>query len=276
LLRDKLDAPILCTPSGKEAQTTALTLKETRPQCIQRLTGLASEQKPRINWVDWQTESDKDNPRQQAFIRIYETNYWGGALGSGTGSELGFSVPVRCYLSQLIVAYNIKTILDAPCGDLWWMSHFLEEHPQVNYIGVDIVPALVRHHKSVYQGKSNWEFHLGDLTDTQLFSKIKNSSPLWKDNVLILTRHAIEHNTVPDQVTIFRNLHNSGAAYLLTTNHPETCSQPTTTESGGFSRTNFMLAPVKLPKPVEYLHESEVAYMGLWRLPLVGWKPDQV
>src|SRR3712207_7875432 len=40
---------------------------------------------------------------------------------SGRGSELGATESLRSYLPQLFERLNIKTFLDAPCGDWNWM-----------------------------------------------------------------------------------------------------------------------------------------------------------
>jgi len=250
---------------------------QVRPTCEDRLSRLASiTPLVKIDWTKWTTPADLDNPRQQAFIKIYEDYVWGGGLGSGPGSALTYTVPIRCYLHNLILAFEITTIIDAPCGDLWWMSNFLKEHPDTSYIGIDIVPAVINHHKHVYNN-SNWEFYVGDLTDAKLFPSVKAKSKVWKGNTMIMTRHAIEHNTLKDQVIILKNIHASGASHFFGTTHVDTHVQEITNVAGGFSKANFRLAPHNLPSPLEYLYEkSAVVYMGFWTLPFSNWKPDSV
>jgi len=227
-----------------------------------------------VNWKNWTTAEDINNPIQSAFIQIYETNSWGGGLGSGPGSALTFTTHIRCYMHNLILAFNIQTIIDAPCGDLWWMSYFLSEHPNLNYIGVDIVPAVINHHKDVHS-RHNREFYVGDLTNTQMFSNIKANSKVWKGNTMIMTRHAIEHNKAADQIVILKNIHDSKANYFFGTSHVDTHVQQFTDKSGGFSAANFRLAPYNLPPPIEYMYEqSKEVYMGFWTLPFSQWKPQ--
>jgi SAM-dependent methyltransferase len=60
---------------------------------------------------------------------------------SGPGSSLRSTYALRKALPKLIQEFGIKSILDAPCGDCYWISKV--NLRQQMYIGVDIVTKLV-------------------------------------------------------------------------------------------------------------------------------------
>jgi len=248
--------------------------QESRLECINRLKNKATELEPRINWTEW-IDQRSTEPREATFIRIYEKSNWGDSgQGSGQGSSLEFSVPIRCYLNKLIYDFKIDTIVDAPCGSFWWMKHFLEENPHINYIGVDIMPALIKHHNTKYKSDTR-EFYHGDLVDSELFSKIKDQSKIWKGTVLLMVRHAIEHNTGKDGMTIFHNIQNSAIPLFFGTTHVHSHDPPETLP-GGYSKLNFEFPPFNLPHPIELFYELGNTWAGLWTLPFQDWHPDPI
>jgi hypothetical protein len=70
-------------------------------------------------------------PRRQIFADVCDSQAWRSAeSGSGTGSEVAVTAPVRDALPELLRRLGIKTMLDAPCGDWNWMR--LVELPDVS------------------------------------------------------------------------------------------------------------------------------------------------
>jgi len=55
----------------------------------------------------------------------------------GWGSEIEHTVNIRAKLPQIIRYYGIKSINDAGCGDLCWISHL--DMATIDYVGYDIV-----------------------------------------------------------------------------------------------------------------------------------------
>uniref|UniRef100_UPI002157A42F class I SAM-dependent methyltransferase n=2 Tax=Pseudomonadota TaxID=1224 RepID=UPI002157A42F len=56
----------------------------------------------------------------------------------------------RTELPHLLREFNIRSVLDIPCGDFNWMRHV--DLGGVHYIGADIVPELVEHNRRTYRG----------------------------------------------------------------------------------------------------------------------------
>ena len=81
--------------------------------------------------------------RVQAFRTIYDENRWQSLESrSGHGSTVAYTRGLRKSLEQYLTKLNVKSFLDAPCGDFNWMRHLVLP-PQTQYIGGDIIPELV-------------------------------------------------------------------------------------------------------------------------------------
>ena len=60
---------------------------------------------------------------QDRFELIYNENYWeSDESRSGLGSEIKNTKEVLKALKKIIKEYNIRSIIDIPCGDFNWMS----------------------------------------------------------------------------------------------------------------------------------------------------------
>jgi hypothetical protein len=104
--------------------------------------------------------------RAQIFTRIYQKNSWGHPESvSGSGSDSTQTRIIRRELAALIKELNIRTLLDAPCGDYYWMKEV--ERPLTKYIGVDIVPELIESNQRMY-GSSTTTFTVTDIAEDEL------------------------------------------------------------------------------------------------------------
>ena len=76
---------------------------------------------------------------EEKFNIIYDTNYWSdGQSRSGSGSNLESTKSIKSHLPKIIKDFEIKSIFDAPCGDLNWMQEILKTI-DINYHGSDSV-----------------------------------------------------------------------------------------------------------------------------------------
>src|SRR5271157_1733125 len=115
------------------------------------------------------------------FTNYYRKNTWlSKESRSGLGSELKQTREIIKQLPLLIKQFNIKSLLDIPCGDFNWMQHV---DLGCAYIGADIVKELIEENKRKY----NKTFvHLDLLT-----SKLPKVD-------LILCRDCLVHFSVED------------------------------------------------------------------------------
>src|SRR5689334_23493969 len=84
----------------------------------------------------------KDRDAGEIFSDIYNENVWENDESvSGDGSTLEYTANLREKLPDLFRQFEIKSILDAPCGDYNWFRHVSRGY--VDYVGGDIVSELI-------------------------------------------------------------------------------------------------------------------------------------
>jgi hypothetical protein len=197
------------------------------------------------------------------FDRIYEKNAWASAGSvSGPGSERRETEDVRALLPPLLARLGVGAMLDAPCGDFAWMREV--DLGGCDYVGGDIVAALVAANGAAYGGPRRKFLRLDVRSD-----------PIPKVD-LIFCRDCLIHLSFPDGLAALANFRRSGAAWLLTTTHPD-IAENLPIRTGDYRPVDLMKPPYRLPPPVE-IHRDRYApaqgetlldpgkSLGLWRL----------
>ena len=114
-------------------------------------------------------EDRADAARRQAFEQIYAKGLWAtdpqGKGTSGGGSTLQATTLYRRFLQDFMAAYRIRSVVDAGCGD-WEFSQALD-WTGVDYLGVDIVPAVIEANKQRFE-KPNIRFAVADIVREEL------------------------------------------------------------------------------------------------------------
>jgi hypothetical protein len=202
--------------------------------------------------------------RAQIFRRIHRLNRWSSAATvSGIGSDLEQTAIVRRELPALLARHQIRSLVDAPCGDLFWLRR-MEGLELDRYIGVDIVPELVRK-LSLAPPISNAEFRRLDVV----------SDPLPKADA-VLCRDLLVHLRYGQIYRCLRNFRASGSTYVLLTTFPEHANADIV--SGRWRPVNLQAEPFSFPEPLDVIVEGNtqrnlrrgVSYedksLALWRL----------
>jgi hypothetical protein len=198
--------------------------------------------------------------RREKFTEVYQKNTWGGKESvSGTGSDLSQTEDLRRRLPELLKELGVKSLIDAPCGDLNWMGGVAWEEMGVKYIGVDIVAELIEKLRARYPGR---QFECCDLV-TDILPKAE----------LIFCRDCLVHLPLAEICEVIRNFARSGATWLLTTTFPKSGVNKDVRWSG-WRPLNLEMAPFNFPRPeraiVEGCTEDGGAHadksLGLWRL----------
>lgn len=149
-----------------------------------------------------------DEGMQKLFTKIYNKNRWNSAESrSGPSSTLRRTENLRKELPRLLHKFDIKTLFDAPCGDMNWMRVLLKE-VDVHYIGGDIVEPLIEQHQADPELNKRGRFMLLDLT----------RDPLPAADMM-LARDFLFHLSFADALAFMRNFAASDIRYLLTTSH---------------------------------------------------------
>src|SRR5579871_6108869 len=142
--------------------------------------------------------------RRRTFTRIFHRNEWGSeASVSGPGSDLDQTAVLRERLPDLLRSLHVRTMVDVPCGDFGWMH--LVDLPVESYIGLDVVPQIVRRCADLY-GEDGVEFRVADI--------VKRRPPKVD---LVFCRDLLVHLSDRDVRKALRNIIRSGSRWLLTT-----------------------------------------------------------
>ncbi|MGH2760940.1 MAG: class I SAM-dependent methyltransferase [Actinomycetota bacterium] len=184
-------------------------------------------------------------------------NLWRGSESrSGPGSSLDETAAVRAELPRIVDAYGIRSVLDIPCGDFFWMK---EVPLEIAYIGGDVVKRIVDDNNRRY-GSDRRRFIRLDL----------RVYPLPRVD-LVLCRDILDHLSFSDIHGSIDNVIRSGATYLIATTYPERDANEDI-RSGDWRPVNLQREPFRLPDPIELINERsrKPGYsdksLGLWRV----------
>ena len=188
------------------------------------------------------------------FSEIYETNAWRDPESvSGRGSTLARTNIITSRLPLLLQELNAKSLLDAACGDFNWMRYV--DLGSIEYIGVDIVPALIDRNRQLYQTDQR-TFAVHDITRDRL-----------PDADVILCRDCLIHLSCKSIKATISNFKQTSATHLLCTTHT-TITENIDCPDGSWRNINLLLPPFNFPQPVKSIVEdAELGKcIGVWPL----------
>lgn len=196
------------------------------------------------------------------FKLIYDKNYWVNKnTRSGNGSDFTETPIIRLQLPYILKKYDIKTVLDLGCGEMFWQKEMDLPFLQM-YIGADIVPNIIEHNKRTISDK-RYSFVLLDIVEQEIPCADA-----------IVCRDVFQHLTDHDIKKAIDNIKKSGSRYLITSSFREktknidhkTKSNPVQSKINGSER-NLELAPFNFPPPVEYITEGfRGKSLGIWQI----------
>lgn len=200
---------------------------------------------------------------ESAFSKVYRNNeWWDGESKSGPGSSLTQTRRLREELPLLFKELGVRTLLDAPCGDFYWMK---EVALDVQYIGADIVREMIKDNRKKFKGR-NRKFIVLDITKDKL-PRVD----------LIFCRDALVHLSFDEVWLALRNFKRSGSTYLLTTTFTEWKASVDIT-TGNHRPLNLQLPPFNFPPPLRIINEGCTEQdgrfadksQGLWKISELG------
>ncbi len=176
------------------------------------------------------------DPTKELFTNIFNTNAWQGSDSrSGPSSNMERTRSLREALPGIIQKYGIKTFLDAPCGDFFWMKTIAPQLP-IQYIGADIVDEMITENRAKYPG-SNLSFVHLDLT----------KGPIPSADVLFC-RDCLFHLSYQDIAKVFRNFMASECQYFMTTSHNSGTFENKDIKTGGWRQFDLFKPPFNFPQ----------------------------
>jgi len=202
--------------------------------------------------------------RRRKFNDIFRDRFWGnGESVSGPGSSLAETAVVREGLGAIVREHGVRTLLDAPCGDFFWLGRTDLELDF--YVGVDIVPELVRLNRERH-ARPGRDFLEADIVVDRLPAAD-----------LVLCRDCLVHLSQRDALRALGNFCRSGSRLLLTTTFPGVAANrdiPT----GGWRPINLEKSPYSLGPPLRLLDEQcreadgtpVGKHLGLWEMDAVA------
>lgn len=197
----------------------------------------------------------------ETFAHINEINLWGAEESeSGEGSTAAQTGILVDRLPKLFSEFGIRSVVDAPCGDLNWILPCLESIDR--YVGCDILPDLIKQNEENYGSLSKAVFLCTDISQ-ELLPQVD----------LILCRDCLVHFSYEDIVRTIDNFKRSHSKYLLTTTFTG-CVKNTDINTGDWRPINLEIEPLDFGEPiqtiVEECSESQGAFrdksLGLWNI----------
>lgn len=210
------------------------------------------------NWFSGRQDKQELENR---FSQIYEKNLFQGKESiSGPGSDLVQTEVVRAELPGLLKKHNIRSMIDAPCGDFFWMRH---AQADVDYTGLDIVNELIEKDQAEF-GSPSRRFMCKDIVNDEL-----------PKADLIFCRDCLVHLTYEQAIKAVANFKRSGARFLLTTTFPGRTNR----DLGEimWRPLDLQNAPFNFPQPVELINEKCTENNGRYSDKSLGlWKLDDI
>jgi hypothetical protein len=207
---------------------------------------------------------------EKVFVNIYNNDgfFSGGESRSGSGSSVEMTEPIRPKIVELIKNKNIKSVVDAACGDFNWMKEIVFRFE--TYTGLDVVPECIKTDNERY-GNSRIKFNVHNiLTD-----------PI-PDGDLLILRDVIGHYPLKDGEQILSNILRSNCKYLLATTWYHLTDKSFNKRHlnedipiGRWYALNLMSDPFNLPDPESIIEEINKVedydqgvrkILGLWNI----------
>jgi 2-polyprenyl-3-methyl-5-hydroxy-6-metoxy-1,4-benzoquinol methylase len=155
---------------------------------------------------------------------------------SGSGSTLARTDNIINGLSTIFKKFNVKTVLDIPCGDFHWMQNV--DYTGITYIGGDIVGEMIVDNNEKYKSPTI-SFAQMDITSTTL--------PVVD---VIIVRDCLVHLPTDQAQLAIKNILKSGIKYLLITTFPGRNTNTDIQIIGDWRPINFQIPPFNFPHPL--------------------------
>lgn len=181
------------------------------------------------------------------FSKIYKNDLFNSFVDnkeskSGPGSNLEQTAQIMVQIPEIIKKYNVKSILDLPCGDFYWMSKI--DLSAIKYIGGDIVKEIIKCNNAKFT-KNNITFKQIDIIN----------DPLPKVD-MILCRDLFVHLKNEQILLAVKNIKKSSSKYLLTTTHKKITQNIDINEIGTWRPINLENAPFFFKSFVDEIYEN--------------------
>lgn len=205
---------------------------------------------------------------EEIFREIHRTKRWGGLdSSSGPGSDLDQTATIRELIPPLVRELGVRTFLDVPCGDFYWMKEMTLDVEL--YIGADIVNEVIDSNTRKYSASGDCVrvFRRLDITRDQL-PRVD----------MVFLRDCLVHLCFDDIFRALKNIRNSNSKYLLATTFTGS-REAVDIVTGRWRPLNLQMPPFNFPDPIKVIVENcterDGIYfdksLGLWRISGLPW-----
>ena len=201
---------------------------------------------------------EKKYDNKKIFTKIYKNSYWqSGESKSGSGSDLKNLKDYKFNLDIFFKKYQIKSMLDIPCGDFLFMEQFLK-NKNIKYIGGDIVEELIKNNKRKYK---NYKFEIFDIINNHKIDKFD----------ILHIKDCLFHFSFNDIWKVIENVSSFKTKYTLITSHKSLIMKNLDIESGEFRHLDLERKPFNFPKPIYKIYEYKFnitlfpRFVGVWK-----------
>jgi SAM-dependent methyltransferase len=210
----------------------------------------------RLRRLPWTLEYEAilaEPDRRTRFDRIYRRKIWSRIAkrrdsASGEGSSLDATSAFRDDLQSFLRGRRPGVFLDAPCGDLNFMSR-VQFPPGWAYVGADIAPTLISDMRKRFPALTFREF---DMTSDPF-----PASDVW------LCRACLFHFSFADIRATLENFARSPGGLAIITSDKGIVTN-TDIPTGDYRRLDLTLPPFNLPAPTIALRDLPGQIAGVW------------
>jgi len=215
--------------------------------------------------AEWRPDMISLQHKFDALASVYTMNLMGG-FSSLSGARADPWNPMARLavnaLNKILARYqDIRTILDVGCGDMAWMQYFLQDHPTMSYVGVDMMPWCLAVNFRKFPKMQFIQTDLSNLTGIEVL-------PMGID--LILAKDVFNHMVLPDAINAIKRCVSLRPRFLLT--HVHAAADNTGWERRidkhlHYTRYDYNKPPFSLPFPaVDVQRISDEAYFVLYEI----------
>jgi len=176
---------------------------------------------------------------------------------AGYGSSLWNTHEIIEKLPEILSKYKIKSMLDIPCSDVYWMSKINMDH--IHYIGADLIDEQISENKKTYPNK-----------DFRVINMIVDPIPIVD---LIFCRDCFVHMTFKNIKSSLNKFCTSKSKYLFAGTCPELKINRDSHDLLGWRPLNLEIQPFNFSTPIEIFSEqtdkNPEKCMGMWELSVV-------
>ncbi len=207
---------------------------------------------------------------KKKFNLIYKSKYWKYKINSnysasGAGSDLDATLNIRAGLKIFFKKFHIKSILDIPCGDFYWMSQMdLDEY---KYLGCDLVEQVIIDNNLKFKNLKNIKFSTFDL--------INDDINVYNNFDILIIRDCLVHLEEKQIHKILKKIFDSNIKYIALTSYDITNNKINPQKGDRWRPINFLIEPFLLKKPFYEIDDFNDFNAGEKQKKLLIWKIDE-